>query len=98
MLPLLHDIYNEFREVLPSFRWSEQRFSSLYPLHPVTLEIAPFVRLYVQDFALLGFASEAGAKILGRPANSLIGLDEVFDRVETQPQEDRGAERGFRGL
>jgi hypothetical protein len=83
MLPLLHDIYNEFREVLPSFRWSEQRFSSLYPLHPVTLEIAPFVRLYVQDFALLGFASEAGAKILGRPANSLIGLDEVFDRVET---------------
>lgn len=82
MLPLLHDIYTDFREVLPSFRWSEQRFSSLYPLHPVTLEIAPFVRLYVQDFALLGFASEAGAKILGRPANSLIGLDEVFDRVE----------------
>lgn len=82
MLPVLHDIYNNFRTVLPSFRWSEQRFSSLYPLHPVTLEIAPFVRLYVQDFALLGFASEAGTKILGRPANSLIALDEVFDRVD----------------
>lgn len=82
MLPVLHEIYNNFRSVLPSFRWSEQRFSSLYPLHPVTLEIAPFVRLYVQDFALLGFASEAGTKILGRPANSLIALDEVFDRVE----------------
>lgn len=82
MLPVLHDIYNNFRSVLPSFRWSEQRFSSLYPLHPVTLEIAPFVRLYVQEFALLGFASEAGTKIMGRPANSLIALDEVFDRVE----------------
>lgn len=82
MLPVLHDIYDNFRTVLPSFRWSEQRFSSLYPLHPVTLEIAPFVRLYVQDFALLGFASEAGTKILGRPANSLIALDEVFDRVD----------------
>jgi Family of unknown function (DUF6079) len=82
MQPLLHDIYTYFREVLPNFRWSEQRFASLYPLHPVILENAPFVRLYVQDFALLGFASEAGGKILGRPANSLIALDEVFDTVE----------------
>jgi hypothetical protein len=80
---LVHEIYAYFRGLLPSFRWSEQRFVSLYPLHPLILEIAPFVRLYVPDFALLGFASEAGAKILGRPANSLVGLDEVFDRTET---------------
>ncbi len=79
---LIHDIYTFFREMMPSFRWSEQRFSSLYPLHPVILENAPFVRLYVPDFALLGFASEAGGKILGRPANSLIALDEVFDSTE----------------
>jgi hypothetical protein len=80
--PLVHDIYNNFREILPNFRWSEQRFSSLYPLHPVILEIAPYIRLYAPDFALLGFASDAGSKILGRPANSLIALDEVFDCVE----------------
>lgn len=80
--PLIHDIYTYFRGVMPSFRWSEQRFTALYPLHPVILENAPFVRLYVPDFALLGFASEAGGKILGRPANSLIALDEVFDSVE----------------
>lgn len=79
---LLHDIYGYFREVLPHFRWSEQRFSALYPLHPVILETAPFVRLYAPEFALLGFASEAGNKILGRPANSLIALDEVFDCAE----------------
>ncbi len=82
MQPLLHEIYTNFREVLPHFRWSEQRFAALYPLHPILLEIAPFVRLYEPEFALLGFASEAGAKILGRPANSLIALDEVFDGVE----------------
>lgn len=81
-LSVLHDIYEYYREVLPGFRWSEQRFSSLYPLHPATLEIAPLIRLYIHDFALLGFASEAGVKILGRPANSLIGLDEIFDGVE----------------
>ena len=78
----LHDIYGYFREVLPSFRWSEQKFSSLYPLHPSILEVAPYVRLYVHDFALLGFASEAGERILGRPANSLIALDEVYDNAE----------------
>lgn len=80
--PLLHEIYQNFREVLPNFQWSEQRFTALYPLHPVILEIAPFVRLYAPEFAMLGFASEAGNKVLGRPANSLVALDEVFDRVE----------------
>lgn len=79
---LLHEIYTYFRQVLPHFRWSEQRFASLYPLHPVILENAPFVRLYAPEFALLGFASEAGAKILGRPAYSLVALDEVFDSTE----------------
>ncbi len=83
-LPLLQEIYKEYSSVLPGFRWSEKRFTSLYPLHPATLEIAPLIRLYLQDFALLGFASEAGVRILGRPANSLIGLDEVFDAVESK--------------
>ncbi len=82
MSPLLHEIYLNFKEVMPNFRWSEQRFSSLYPLHPVILETAPFVRLYAPEFALLSFTSEAGDKIQGRPANSLIALDEVFDTVE----------------
>lgn len=80
--PLLHEIYTYFRQVSPNFRWSEPRFSALYPLHPVILEIAPFVRLYAPEFALLGFAADAGAKILGRPATSLVALDEVFDRTE----------------
>jgi energy-coupling factor transporter ATP-binding protein EcfA2 len=82
MQAALQDIYAYFREVLPSFRWSENKFSSLYPLHPAILEVAPFVRLYVPEFALLSFASAAGERILGRPANSLIALDEVFDNAE----------------
>ncbi len=84
MLPVLQEIYAYYREVLPGFRWSEQRFTSLYPMHPAILEIAPLIRLYIHDFALLGFAADAGVKILGRPANSLIGLDEVFDGVENK--------------
>jgi hypothetical protein len=82
-LASVHEIYTYFRTLLPSFRWSEQKFTALYPLHPAILEIAPYVRLYMQDFALLGFASEAGERILGRPANSLIALDEVFDSAES---------------
>jgi hypothetical protein len=82
--PVLHDVYDYFREVMPTFRWSEQRFTSLYPLHPAILDVAPFVRLYVNDFALLSFAADAGERILGRPANSLIALDEVFDSAENE--------------
>ncbi|MFT3745479.1 MAG: hypothetical protein QM785_14455 [Pyrinomonadaceae bacterium] len=81
---ILHEIYEDYRSELPAFRWSEQRFTSLYPLHPATVEIAPLIRLFIQDFGLLGFAAEAGVKILGRPANSLIGIDEVFDSVESK--------------
>lgn len=79
---LIRRIYADYRSIFDGFRWSEQRFNALYPLHPSILEVAPFIRLYVQDFAVLGFASEAGTKILGRPANSLIALDELFDSVE----------------
>ena len=81
-IPQIQEIYKKFRQELTSFTWSEQRFLSLYPLHPVILEIAPSIRFYAQDFALLGFASEAGKRILGRPSNSLIALDEIFDKVE----------------
>lgn len=79
---VLHEVYTAFREVMPSFRWSEQRFSSVYPLHPIVADISPFIRLYAPEFVILGFAAESGGKNSGRPANSLITLDEVFDRIE----------------
>lgn len=82
MRSVLHDVYSFYRESLVEFRWSEPRFTSLYPLHPAIMEIAPFIRLYLHDFALLGFAAEAGVRIMGRPASSLIAMDEVFDNVE----------------
>nr|AUN37204.1 hypothetical protein [uncultured bacterium] len=81
-LGVIHEVYQDVRQSLPGFNWSEQRFAMLYPLHPATLEMAPFIRLYIQDFGLLGFAAEYGQKVLGHPANSLIGLDEMFVAVE----------------
>ena len=93
--PVLHEVYEYFRSVIPTFRWSEQRFGSLYPLHPSILDVAPFVRLYVNDFALLSFAAEAGERILGRPANSLIALDEVFDAAETELRKSEELKNAF---
>jgi hypothetical protein len=84
VVPVLREIYSGFRNSIPGFNWSEERFLSLYPMHPATLEIAPLIRLFIQDFALLGFASEAGVRIMGRPADSLIGLDEMFGNVESK--------------
>jgi hypothetical protein len=84
MQPVLKDVYSWFKQVVPGFRWSEQRFAALYPVHPAILEIAPFVRLYVYKYALLKFVSESAERVLARPANSLIALDEVFDAVEKE--------------
>lgn len=92
---VLHDVYENFRESLQGFRWSEQRFISLYPVHPIILEIAQFIRLYAPEFAFLSFASEAGAKVLGRPANSLVGLDEVFDKVESSLRKSENLSETF---
>ncbi len=94
-LDVIKKLYQDFRLNLPSFKWSEPLFASLYPLHPSILEVAPFVRFYAADFALLGFASNAGTKIMGRPANSLISLDEVFDRVEATLRKSPDLEESF---
>ena len=95
MRGVLSGLYETIRESHPDFRWSEQRFASLYPLHPATLEIAPFVRLYVPNFAVLGFASAAVEKILTHPANSLIGLEDVFDSAETELRKAKDLESAF---
>jgi hypothetical protein len=85
--PDILKVYRAFTGKFPAFKWSEERFSALYPLHPESLDIAPFVRYYVPDFALLGFAAAAAVKIMGRPAESLIGLDEMYDSVEGRLRE-----------
>lgn len=94
-LALIEEIYAYFSRVVPNFRWSSQRFVSLYPLHPGILDVAPYVRLFVQDFALLGFAAEAGERILGRPATSLIAFDEVFDNAEAGLRKIQDLEDAF---
>lgn len=98
MQSVLHDIYEYYKTAVPGFRWSEERFRSLYPLHPSIMEIAPFVRLFLHDFALLSFASEAGSRILGRPANSLIAPDEVFDNAESSLREVDSLQEAFRAF
>ena len=78
----LHDIYLSLRASVPGFNWSEPRFAALYPVHPLVADVAAAVRLYAPTFALLPFAAAAAGRAIGRPALSLILLDEVFDRAE----------------
>ncbi|MBC7911515.1 MAG: ATP-binding protein, partial [Pyrinomonadaceae bacterium] len=78
----LHDIYTFLRNSVPGFNWSEPRFAAIYPVHPLVADVAPAVRLYAQTFAFLPFAATAVARATNRPALSLVGLDEVFDRAE----------------
>ncbi|HVG30693.1 MAG TPA: hypothetical protein VM864_13375, partial [Pyrinomonadaceae bacterium] len=84
----LHEIYLALRQTVPHFNWSEPRFAALYPVHPVVAEVASSVRLHAHAFAFLPFAAQAAQRATGRPALSLVLLDEVFDHTE---KELRGA-------
>lgn len=80
----LREIYQDLRGNVQDFNWSQQRFASVYPLHPLVAEVAAGVRLYVPSFAFLPFAASAAARATSRPALSLVLLDEVFDATEEE--------------
>jgi outer membrane biosynthesis protein TonB len=78
----LREIYQALRATVHEFNWSQARFSSVYPIHPLVVEVASGVRLYLSTFAFLPFASSAAARATSRPALALVLLDEVFDATE----------------
>jgi len=78
----LREIYQALRATVHEFNWSQARFSSVYPVHPLVAEVASGVRLFLPKFAFLPFAAAAAARATSRPALSLVLLDEVFDATE----------------
>jgi hypothetical protein len=80
----LREIYEALRATVHEFNWSQARFSSVYPVHPLVVEVASGVRLFLPTFAFLPFAAGAAARATSRPALSLVLLDEVFDATEDE--------------
>jgi phosphoglycolate phosphatase-like HAD superfamily hydrolase len=78
----LREIYQALRATVHEFNWSQARFASVYPVHPLVAEVASGVRLFLPTFAFLPFASAAASRATSRPALSLVLLDEVFDATE----------------
>ena len=79
---LLHEIYTNFRAGDAEF--SLERTAIFVALSAASGDfgkcaVCPALRAGICSAR---FCFEAGAKILGRPANSLIALDEVFDSIE----------------
>ncbi|HZT59247.1 MAG TPA: DUF6079 family protein [Pyrinomonadaceae bacterium] len=91
----LREIYQSLRATVHEFNWSQARFSSVYPVHPLVAEVASGVRLYVSNFAFLPFAAAAAARATSRPALSLVLLDEVFDAAEAGLREAPELRRAF---
>lgn len=97
----LREIYQSLRAGVLDFNWSQSRFASVYPVHPLVAEVASGVRLYVPAFAFLPFAAGAAARATSRPALALVLLDEVFDTTESPLRESaelRGAFAAYDGL
>jgi len=85
----IHDIYVNLRGSVPDFKWSEARFASLYPVHPLVAETAAGVRLF------LPFAGVVATRAAGRPALSLVLLDEVFDATEAELRKSAELQEAF---
>ncbi|HEX8558624.1 MAG TPA: hypothetical protein VF668_10995, partial [Pyrinomonadaceae bacterium] len=80
----LREIYQALRATVHEFNWSQSRFSSVYPVHPLVAEVASGVRLFLPRFAFLPFAAGAAARATSRPALALVLLDEVLDATEEE--------------
>jgi hypothetical protein len=80
----LREIYQDLRANVQDFNWSQQRFASVYPVHPLVAEVSAGVRLYVPSFAFLPFAATSAARATSRPALALVLLDEVFEATEEE--------------
>lgn len=80
----LREIYQALRATVHEFNWSQARFSSVYPVHPLVAEVASGIRLFLPKFAFLPFAAAAAARATSRPALALVLLDEVFDATEEE--------------
>lgn len=78
----LEDLYGELCQLLPGYAWSKEEVIKCYPLHPLIYESAPAFRAAAQSFSLPNFAATSVARVLSRPATSLITPEEVFDRYE----------------
>jgi hypothetical protein len=78
----LREIYQALRATVHDFNWSQSRFASIYPIHPLVVEVASGVRLFLPTFAFLPFAASSAARATSRTALALVLLDEVFDATE----------------
>jgi hypothetical protein len=91
----LHALYQELKQTLPSFRWSQEEFTALYPLHPVLLEVAPALRRHAVTFSFPRFAANAANRVKGRRGLSLVVLDEPFDAFEYELRKAPGLAGAF---
>jgi hypothetical protein len=91
----LREIYQSLRATVHEFNWGQQRFSSVYPVHPLVAEVASGVRLFLPKFAFLPFAAAAAARATSRPALALVLLDEVFDATEEELRHNPELSRAF---
>ncbi|MBX7219603.1 MAG: hypothetical protein K1Y36_06635 [Blastocatellia bacterium] len=91
----LGSLYRDALRVLPHFRWTEEEFMELYPVHPAVLEVSPGMSAYCESFSLFGFMNASAGRALGRRPLQLISLDELFDRFEFDLRKDPRLQRGL---
>lgn len=92
----LRNVYNSLKQMLPDFRWGEEDFAALYPVHPIVYETALGMRAFSHSYSFLSFVASSALRALNRRAFRLIALDEVFDRFEYDLRKNEKLSEGFK--
>ncbi len=88
-------VYDSIRRILPTFRWSREDTTMLYPLHPSTIDVAGVLSKYAPSFSFLRFAANSGNRAKGRRELSLVVFDELFDSCEYELRKAPELSSGF---
>lgn len=75
-------LYQELHHRIPYFSGTQERFTQLYPVHPIVLQLSGAMRKYARSFSLFGFLTAVSARAMVRRGLNLICLDDMFESFE----------------
>ncbi|MFH1727835.1 MAG: DUF6079 family protein [Pseudomonadota bacterium] len=85
---VIRAVYNELMDYYPNFKFEYSEFKKTYPLHPFTVGfLSGLTPVFSQHRGIIHFVTEQANKIMGKPADTLITPEAIFDHFEDRIRE-----------
>lgn len=78
----LSSVYQELTRTVPFFNPGIDRFTAMYPVHPLVFQLSFYLHRYIKNFSLLNFIYHGANRILSTRSTGLITLELIFDLLQ----------------